>query len=329
MPGTRLSLIMRKPTTYGSTSALPAIAAALALSSTPLLAQQAQPATTDPTPPVATQPAPSDAPAASTDSTPTAATTAESTVDTSAPATKVKHAVRTAAKPVPVTTKTASRTTATRVVHASAPAVATRVAAVPATAPAAAPAKPARIVDLSAKADAPPVPPARHASADRSAQNAEMVGGGALALLALGGGAYALSRRRRREDEVVYEDAYEPETQVLTDDGSISGHDPIFEEQPAIVAPSAFAWGNHEPVKQQLDDGADRQSGETWVERAYRGPSPANPSVSLRNRLKRAAFFDKRERDVAEGKAEPVDADAGLPEAAVEEQATQHEREFA
>jgi hypothetical protein len=47
--------------------------------------------------------------------------------------------------------------------------------------------------------------------------------------------------------------------------------------------------------------------------------------VSLKARLKRAAFFDKRERDVAAGLAEPVDADAGLPEAMTEEQ----ERELA
>jgi hypothetical protein len=36
--------------------------------------------------------------------------------------------------------------------------------------------------------------------------------------------------------------------------------------------------------------------------------------------LGRAAFFDKRERDVAAGIAEPVDADEGLPEAMLEEQ---------
>ena len=43
-------------------------------------------------------------------------------------------------------------------------------------------------------------------------------------------------------------------------------------------------------------------------------------SVSLKNRLRRAAFFDKRERDVAAGEARPVDPEAGLPEAAVEQE---------
>ena len=97
------------------------------------------------------------------------------------------------------------------------------------------------------------------------------------------------------------------------------------------VAQSAFAWGDQPAAESSRDSTADRDDrddrrpGETWVERAYRGPSPGNPSVSLRARLKRAAFFDKREREVAAGTAEPVDTDAGLPEAMVEEE----ERELA
>ena len=55
------------------------------------------------------------------------------------------------------------------------------------------------------------------------------------------------------------------------------------------------------------------------VDRAMRGPTPENPSLSLKKRLKRAAFLDKREREVAQGKAEPVDPTAGLPDAVVDE----------
>ena len=62
-------------------------------------------------------------------------------------------------------------------------------------------------------------------------------------------------------------------------------------------------------------------SEESHVDRATSGPTPDNPSLSLKKRLKRAAFFDQREREVAAGEAEPVDADAGLPEAMVEEAA--------
>jgi resuscitation-promoting factor RpfA len=54
-------------------------------------------------------------------------------------------------------------------------------------------------------------------------------------------------------------------------------------------------------------------SEESHVDRAMRGPTPDNPSLSLKTRLKRAAFFDKRERQVAAGKADPVDPTAGLP----------------
>ena len=84
--------------------------------------------------------------------------------------------------------------------------------------------------------------------------------------------------------------------------------------------PSAFAWGNSQVREQQATAASgDRYPGETWVERAYRGPTADNPSLSLRKRLKRAAFFDKREREAAEGRAAPVEADAGLPENATEQ----------
>jgi hypothetical protein len=62
-------------------------------------------------------------------------------------------------------------------------------------------------------------------------------------------------------------------------------------------------------------------SKESHVDRAMRGPTPDNPSLSLKTRMKRAAFFDQREREVAAGEAEPVDAEAGLPERMVEEAA--------
>lgn len=65
--------------------------------------------------------------------------------------------------------------------------------------------------------------------------------------------------------------------------------------------------------------GPEQSPRQSHVDRAMLGPTPDNPSLSLKTRLKRAAFFDQRERQVAEGKAEPVDPDAGLPDQMVED----------
>jgi hypothetical protein len=84
--------------------------------------------------------------------------------------------------------------------------------------------------------------------------------------------------------------------------------------------PPAFAWGESSPREELVErTSGDRRPGETWVERAYRGPTPGNPSLSLRKRLKRAAFFDQRERDSATDGAARVEADAGLPERLTEQ----------
>jgi hypothetical protein len=144
-------------------------------------------------------------------------------------------------------------------------------------------------------------------------------------LLALVGIASVLIGRRRSRREKELADAqvlaYEPfETAAAPEPAPAVHH-----EEPATAA-SAFAWGNQsqddEPARsnERTADGDDRRPGESWVERAYRGPSANNPSVSLRTRLRRAAFFDKREREAAAGTAEPVDASAGLPDAMLEEQ---------
>lgn len=66
-------------------------------------------------------------------------------------------------------------------------------------------------------------------------------------------------------------------------------------------------------------------STESHVDRAMRGPTPDNPSLSLKKRMKRAAFFDQRDRQVAAGTADPVDPDAGLPERMVDEAAMAHQ----
>jgi hypothetical protein len=159
-------------------------------------------------------------------------------------------------------------------------------------------------------------PPANQAAMGLDERTVEF-GGGALALLALAGGAWALSRRRRRRDELS-QDEVRTEAAIPAEP-EFAAQDRIRREPAAMEDRSAFAWADapHTASDPLVLTNAHR-SDETWVERAYRGPSPENPSQSLRKRLKRAAFFDKRERETAAGAAAPVDADAGLPERALE-----------
>jgi hypothetical protein len=76
------------------------------------------------------------------------------------------------------------------------------------------------------------------------------------------------------------------------------------------------------------NDKQDAGSGskQSHVDRAMLGPTPDNPSLSLKKRLKRAAFFDQRERQAAAGEAAPVDPDAGLPDQLVEDIAELEDR---
>jgi hypothetical protein len=312
---------------YAPTRALPAIAAALALSSTPVFAQEAQPTTTAPA--TTAQPTP-DTPPPATDTTTTAPATDTSTPTTTTTTKQtVKRTVRaSAAKPAPVAARTVTRTVARRAAVPAAPATA---AATPAPTPtAAAPPAPQTAVAPVVPLNAKPAPAKAQPSKSIDNNTLEIAGGGLLALLALGGTAAALigRRRSRREKELADEQvmAYEPfETAAAPE------HAPVVHDEEPAAAASAFAWGNQAQAddpghsNDRTADGDDRRPGESWVERAYRGPSANNPSVSLRTRLKRAAFFDKREREAAAGTAEPVDASAGLPDAMVEEQ----EREMA
>ena len=199
--------------------------------------------------------------------------------------------------------------------------------ATPAPAPAATPAPATAASTVTAK---PAAPAARAIGSNDTALE---LGGGAIAILALGAAALAVSRRRRREEEEQWygeEAPVEEHVEPVAAAASEPLANPVAKAQPAIIAPAAFSWGNPgraEPEK--ADDGSDRRPGESWVERAYRGQSPANPSASLRARLKRAAFFDKREREVAAGEAEPVETGAGLPDVLADERPAEAVREFA
>ena len=95
----------------------------------------------------------------------------------------------------------------------------------------------------------------------------------AAGVLALGGAALALRRRKRDEkpDELEWAPAPDAPPSATTQAGHAVGREAL---------PAAFdlsRYGRH-------------------VQAAYRGPTADNPSLSLQRRLKRARFFDQRER---------------------------------
>lgn len=333
---------MWKTTLNARTSAVPAIFAALALSSTPALAQAVQPVPSDP-PAVTTAPdvsAPATTPAVITPPTTDTSIVAPDASTSAAGAAPTAKAVSTTTHK---RAKTIARTVAVAPAAKAAPArtatPAHTVAAAPRSTPAPVAAKPAQtsqsavrpLVDVNSNPT-----PTKTASSKPAKKHDDTlpIAGGALAFLAIGGAAVAMTRRRHDDDEEWVEEPTAQEPMVAETPEAVVHEDFVHAEEPAVIAPaaSAFAWGNREETAGQPspseagDDIDDRLPGESWVQRAYRGPTPNNPSVSLRARLKRAAFFDKRERDVAAGKAEPVEMDAGLPEAMVSDA---EERELA
>lgn len=343
-------MMMKRHKSMLATSAL---GAALAFTTVPAMAQDA---TQQATQPVTTQPAPTTTttttttttatpPAPTTDSAPpTTDSTAATTTETATPKAKTTARTRTASSSATAAAaarraeaQSLARTLAARSVARAAPAASepARTVPAPAQAPETAPV---------ATAAGQPTPTSQVAKPAPTSSNdpALELGGGALALLALGGAAYALTRRRKSDEEVWADEdvAYheEPVAEPMELDRPADGstiaaapvavgtvaastprHDPVRDERSGMLAPpmSAFGWNATDPRHDTTEParaGDDRHEGESWVERAKRGPSPDNPSLSLKKRLKRAAFFDQRERDVAEGNAVPVNADAGLPE---------------
>jgi len=273
-----------------------ALAAIIALSSTSLLAQAAEPAASDAAPVVVAPPAP--------------APTAESATPAATSMAPVVHQPDAQASPSPITRAAPAR---------AAPRVATR--ATPVRAPRAAPAPtpaapaPAPVAAVPAPAATTPAPttaapsstnvpasssawdqpgvvnpaPAQPAESQSSNNGLIEVVAIAAGILILGFLAFLFTRRRRRDDEVVYEESVYDEAMIA----------------PAPAAPPEFApaffTGTPEsdglPPDRPLEDlPADFDRFGPHVQAAYRGPTPDNPSLSLKTRLKRARFFDERDR---------------------------------
>ena len=289
-------------------SGLTAIAAVLALSATPTLAQTVDPVASataaSPAPePIAVEPAPvmSDAASVATQ------------VDVASTVSKAEPRAKAAPKTV---AKSTIRTAATRVTSAARP---VPVTSTPTTTTAAVPASLAAGTNATAPQPIAPITPASDvtpgqplvAQTTQTDETLPLAGAAGLGIIALAGAGLAMRRRRRRADEVI---ANEPSI----DDGSaaLPTIDPVTAatRAPATERP-AFAWAPPAattPTLLPASIAADSIG--HHVRAAYEGPSPNNPSLVLKKRLKRAAFFDLRDRQAAAGEAMPTVA-SGLPKA--------------
>lgn len=281
-----------------SRTALTAIAAVIALSSTPVLAQDAS----VPDPLVDSTPVST----ASDPLAPEPATTSDTApVDSTA--------TKQASEPAPAATKPAITRKSASAARSSAAPVRSpstaRQAEAPAPAPAATADTPAEAPLASAPAApiaepvAPPTPVAGPAEQNLMADDALPIAGAAgLGLIALGGAGLVMRRRKRRREEEEF-----AERQWALDhadaEPAMAQPEPI-----AVAAEPAFVRAPapmHDPVGSDapataLPKGFDLSRFGRHVQAAYRGPTPDNPSLSLKNRLRRASFFDQQERRAAE-----------------------------
>jgi hypothetical protein len=270
-------------------SAMTAIAAVLVLSSTPLFAQDAL--APDPAPePVSEPVTPAPDPLAPE---PTAAEPAAATVTASPPAKASKPAARAkvaTARPAPVPRATVTRSSAatTTAPAATAAPAATEAIEAPAATPVEAAPAPARA----------PADTASLAEAQQMDTLLEVGGAGLLALLI--GGMALRSRKRRKEEQRIeeakwayIEDHPEPEAEVVREPSFARAPAPMHDPIPATSAALAGAPAT------KLPSGFDLSRFGPHVQAAYRGPTPDNPSLSLKYRLRRASALDQQERRAA------------------------------
>ena len=301
----RVGWLVMNNMTLLNRSGLAAIAAATVLLSTPALAQDAAPVTADPAPIVADTPLPAEpAPA---EPTPDAASDplapAATTTTTITRTTRTTRPTRASAAP------------ATRSVRAPAPTARPATAAPMATVAPAAPVveatpafDPAMVAPLPEPAAATPAPTAGDSLIENDLL--PIAGAAGLGLLALAGAGMAMRRRRRRDEDVVAEDHLHEPVMTRPATAPVTAAAPVLATAP--IAASAFNWGNE---RRETAPPANR------IEAAKRGPTVDNPSLSLKKRLKRAAFFDQRDRSIAAGTGVRVSAMAGLPKGLAKPQA--------
>ena len=247
-----------------------AIAAVLALSSTPLAAQEATSADVA----LVTVPAPEPSVPATDPLAP--ATEAE----VSAPV-ETTSEVAEPAKAAPVVKKAAVKAERRVTRTASAPATpvatpATDEALEPATAPIVAAGPTAELVPVEQAEPQPEIDEA-----------IPLAGGAGAVILALAGAGMAIRRRRRSEEE----ESEQQDEMILTDEVTpVPAPEPW---NPPVVEPLVVS---DTAARTDASEDFDTSRFGRHVQAAYRGPTPENPSMSLRKRLKLAGELDRRER---------------------------------
>lgn len=269
-------------------SGLTAIAAVLALSSTPLTAQE----TTVPEP------------AAETPSEPAPAADPLAPEPSAAEPVTSEPEVREAA---PVAAATARRAPTRARAGSERPAPAPPAAEVsaepmtvppPSVDPGAIP-----VTEPVAPPAAEPVQPATELMAD---EMLPIAAAGGLGILAIAGAGLAIRRRRRRRVELEHIRANQQYLNAHPEPATEPGF--VRASGPAATADAAAPEVQliKDAPRTRLPSGFDLSRFGPHVRAAYLGPTPDNPSLSLKYRLRRAAAMDQRAR--LQGEARPVEA---------------------
>jgi hypothetical protein len=140
-----------------------------------------------------------------------------------------------------------------------------------------------------APAPATQVEPAKDAELNEALP---IAGGAGALILALAGVGMAVRRKRRREDEEFEHNWIDDEELALTDPVQAepqASWDPPVRQPVAAAMPAAMEPG-------EVPESFDTSDFGRHVRAAYQGPTPENPSLSLRRRLKIAGELDRRER---------------------------------
>ena len=308
--------------------AMTAIAAVIALSSTPLLAQTTDTGPAQSAPVVVAPPAPTVEPVAP----PASAQVASPDVAAPAPAQAAPQpAMKTMSTPVEHSEDRSATSSLTSGAGTAAPARRATAAPVAAahvqtrasagtprasasTAPVAAHVAPTAKTVAPAASHATPKPTATPASGPDVATSAPAPAARVtttrttttrdetlpiaigLGVIAIGAAGFALRRRKRDDgtDELLLGTPIEAPPVVAAEPATIAPR--AAEPAPMAVAPATAAAAEG---PSRLPNGFDLSRFGRHARAAYLGPTPDNPSHSLKRRLKRASFFDQREREAA------------------------------